>query len=129
MARNLDIEAVGPRNVRIFNTRGDLPAPHTPVGFKSIANFSTAIELKDMYPELTSYLLTPTRQSLDLKKNHIVSMRKRNSPRRSLILSPSRSAKRRGWPVLPVQLAIKAATSWPDDSVRASQRSTVEALL
>lgn len=69
------IEAIGADSVRIFNTFGDLPAPYTPIGFRSIGNFETAIALKDRFPELRSYLLTYETNDRGIGYSHISGMR------------------------------------------------------
>lgn len=69
------IEAIGPGKVRIFNTRGDYPAPYTPIGFRSIGSFDTSVDLKDAYPNLKTYLLAPVGMSRRFGSAHVAGMR------------------------------------------------------
>lgn len=54
------ITAIGADKIFLFNTLGDLPGPSIPgTPVKSIANFDTNRQLKDQFPELHHYLLSP----------------------------------------------------------------------
>lgn len=61
------ITAIGAGKIRLFNTLGDLPGPHIPnTSVKSIANFDTNKELKQLFPELQVFLLSPLDPKLHL---------------------------------------------------------------
>lgn len=69
------IQAVGAGKVRFFNTKGDYPAPYTPLGFRSIGSYDTVRNIKDRYPEVTSYILSPTNTNRSFGYGHIAGMR------------------------------------------------------
>lgn len=69
------IEAVGADKVRFFNTKGDYPAPYTPVGMKSIGSYDSVRDIKDRFPNVTSYLLTPQTKKLAIGYGHVAGMR------------------------------------------------------
>ncbi|MDC1287505.1 hypothetical protein N8198_06430 [Gammaproteobacteria bacterium] len=65
------IQVLGANKVRLFATRSDLPAPP----HLSIANFDTLVDLKDHFPGVGTYLLTPLKPHLDLRENHMGPLR------------------------------------------------------
>ncbi|OHB56976.1 MAG: hypothetical protein A2173_09260 [Planctomycetes bacterium RBG_13_44_8b] len=67
------IRALGPENVRIFNTAGDLPAPNI---FKhSIGNHDVAKSLKDMFPAITVGWVDPLDRIDIFGKGHLAAMK------------------------------------------------------
>ncbi len=61
---------LGENHVRLFITRGDLPAP----AHRSIGNFDTATEIKDELPGVSVYYLIPKQLSFPWK-NHVAPIR------------------------------------------------------
>lgn len=71
------IQNIGASRVRIFNTAGDLWAPFTEWGLRSIANRNTARYLKDVhFPDLRVYELSVLKK--DAPINHISGMTNSN---------------------------------------------------
>jgi hypothetical protein len=73
------IKAVGQEYVRIFNTKADWPAPYTPFGVRSIANFDTVADLKEMFPRLKTYVLVPKVRVPNPLLSHIAGMSKHDT--------------------------------------------------
>lgn len=68
------IEALGAENVRFFATHGDLPAPYTPIGFRSVGSFDTIKDLKNRFPQVSAFLLSPLQDLRPLGSGHLAGM-------------------------------------------------------
>jgi hypothetical protein len=74
------IKTLGAKNVRIFNTAGDLPAPNFP-WIRSIGNHDVVKQLKSRFPALTVGWIDPLDRLDFMGNGHLAAMQSDPTPR------------------------------------------------
>lgn len=74
------IRTLGAKNIRIFNTAGDYPAPNFP-WIHSIGNHDVVKALKNMFPNLTVGWIDPMDRVDFIGKGHLAAMKSDPKPR------------------------------------------------